>query len=218
MRSLLVAVVAATLLSAPALAQTLTGAPRRNAPPTEAMRKMQLLAQCAAREHPDTSARLLATVRGSRAENGAAHDLVDKSWRACRTTPQDRLRFDVTLLRGGISEARYFERFARDRPPASAPEVPHDPARFEKPALAVLSLFGGCVAAARPADVHALLLTEAGSPAELAALKSIEPTLGTCLYKGMAADFSRSQLRANLAEALYRQATAALGPSDTNAP
>lgn len=208
MRRVLAVALAMTLLAAPAWAQSPSEGIRRNAPPTEAMRKLQLVAQCTARTYPEESARLLDAVRGSKAERAQVITLINKSWPRCRTAPQDVMRFDVAPLRGGISEVKYFERFGRERPPGAAPELPHDPARFEKPAVAVLSLFSGCVVAARPADVHALLLTEAGSPAELAALRTIQPAFGACLFEGLSADFSRSQLRANFAEALYRQAQA----------
>ncbi|MDO9489870.1 MAG: hypothetical protein Q7J32_15965 [Sphingomonadaceae bacterium] len=202
------AVLAMTLLPPMASAQSTEAGTRRNASPTEAMRKMQLVAHCTARTYPEESARLLDAVRGSQAERAQFLTLINKSWPRCRIGSRDVMRFDVAPVRGGISEVRYFERFGRDRPPRAAPELPHDPARFEKPALAVLSLFSGCVVAARPADVHALLLTEAGSPAELAAIRSIQPAFGACLFEGMSADFSRSQLRANFGEALYRQAQA----------
>jgi hypothetical protein len=54
-----------------------------------------------------------------------------------------------------------------------------------------------------------LLQSEPSTPAEIAALRALRPTLDGCLFKGQMADFSAVAIRALLAEALYQRQLAA---------
>lgn len=68
--------------------------------------------------------------------------------------------------------------------------------------------FGECVARANPGAVPALVRTEPGSDAEVAALKAFGPQLPACLPKGVTIELDRSSLRNSLAVAYYRLGTA----------
>ncbi len=210
MRFLWTVAIIAALAAPPALATGSAAGARRNFSPAEAMRKMGVVTRCAAETYPEEAARLLMTPRGSDLEGQRSYNLVSKSWMRCSETHLDAMSFDITLLRGGLAEALYLAREGAGHVPDAAPEAAHDPSQFRRPGFAVLSLFGGCVAAARPAQVHALLLTQAGSEAEMAALDALRPALAPCLLEGVSADFSRAQLRAYFAEAMYRQTASAL--------
>jgi|GEM_PF-5704936 len=174
----------------------------RNTPAAEAARAMRDFARCAARLHTGDALALLATPRGSKAEHTASKHLAAIS-EGCLSGRTAAIRFDLMLLRGGVAEALYLERFGKSGAPATLAEPRLDPAMFEDKAYAVLADFANCAAAAQPASVHAFLLSEPGTPDEKGAVAALAPTLSPCLPAGLDADFSPSQLRAYLAEALH---------------
>lgn len=174
----------------------------KNLPPADAARVMRDFAHCAAKLHTGDALALLSTKRGSAAEQTAARRLGSIS-DGCLSRHNASVRFDRMLLRGGVAEALYLRRFAKSGPPATMAHPRVDPAMFETKAFAVLADFANCVAVAQPGSVHALLLSEPGSPDEEGAITALTPALSPCLPAGLDADFSPSQLRAYLAEALY---------------
>ncbi|MBC7985057.1 MAG: hypothetical protein H7X93_00065, partial [Sphingomonadaceae bacterium] len=80
-------------------------------------------------------------------------------------------------------------------------------------ALELTRVFGDCVVAAWAPGVDHLIRQPAGSPAELAALIALQPTLGSCLYQNQTIPFTRETLRAPLADALYRKSEGITAPT-----
>lgn len=76
-----------------------------------------------------------------------------------------------------------------------------------------LAQFGDCVARADTAHARELLINLPDSKGETAAMHGLMPRLGACIPKGQKISFSRSVLRAAIAEGLYRLARAADGSS-----
>jgi hypothetical protein len=62
-----------------------------------------------------------------------------------------------------------------------------------------------CVAETNPAGIVAVLRTGHGSPEEVAAIRTISPSLGTCLGVGAKLTANRTAIRSALAEALYHR-------------
>ncbi|MES2443681.1 MAG: hypothetical protein V4574_12690 [Pseudomonadota bacterium] len=70
-----------------------------------------------------------------------------------------------------------------------------------------------CVAAINPAGIEALIATQPESRDELAAVRAVTPSLGTCLVANVRLTANRQSLRAALAEALYHRAMAPKAPA-----
>ncbi|HYI39367.1 MAG TPA: hypothetical protein VE053_03510 [Allosphingosinicella sp.] len=74
-----------------------------------------------------------------------------------------------------------------------------------------LAQFGDCVARADAESARSLLTNLPDSKGESAAVQGLMPRLGACIPKGRKISFSRSVLRASVAEGLYRLTRAADG-------
>jgi hypothetical protein len=70
-----------------------------------------------------------------------------------------------------------------------------------------------CVAETNPSSIMQLLETEHGSTEETAAVRTISPSLGTCLGAGAKLTANRTAIRSALAEALYHRSYDAPPPS-----
>jgi hypothetical protein len=68
---------------------------------------------------------------------------------------------------------------------------------------------GSCMIDAEPAAVHALLLAEAGSSAEIMAFQQITPRIAGCVPEGVTVELSRAILVGILAEVAQRRAVPA---------
>ena len=97
----------------------------------------------------------------------------------------------------------------KDGDPLPSERIAEQQKRFDEKASDVaLAKVGECVARADGAATRAALLTPIDTAAELAALRSLAPTLSNCLPKGQTIGFDRMSLRGSLAVAFYRLASA----------
>ena len=69
-------------------------------------------------------------------------------------------------------------------------------------------VFGECVARTDPASTHKMLLSDAGSPQESAAIDALQPTLEHCVVQGVQFKIDVMELRKSLALNYYRLAQA----------
>lgn len=72
---------------------------------------------------------------------------------------------------------------------------------------AAVEEMGVCMAATNPDGIKAVLATHPESSEELAALRSLSPSMGPCLIANAKLTANRQSLRAALAEALYHRIT-----------
>lgn len=128
----------------------------------------------------------------------------------------DRMRMTSILMRGGIAEARYRHVYADGAIPAvdGAAAPPPEGASFEwvgfnqespNPAL---FRFAYCLAERETGAVHAVLVSEFGSPAERAAFQALSRRFGACLAPGERLRANSLTLRPWLGEAQYQLARA----------
>jgi hypothetical protein len=125
----------------------------------------------------------------------------------------EQIRMTSILMRGGIAEARYRHDYARSAaiPPASGEIAPApEGASFEwvgfnrdSPAPALFG-FTRCLAAGETGAVHAVLMTDYGSPQERAAFQALSRRFGACLSPGQRLRANSLTLRPWLAEAQYQ--------------
>lgn len=102
---------------------------------------------------------------------------------------------------------RFTDRTGSDLPPerVAAQQRKYD----EKLGEVARAKMAECVTRAAGAPVRALLTTPIATPAELAALQAVAPSLAGCLPAGQTIGFDRMTLRGALAVAYYRLASAA---------
>jgi len=183
---------------------------------------MALMARCIADRRPELVRRWLALLPGTREELALLrHDAPDFSFcLADRDLIMEgrSLRFQPRAARRPVALA-VVER-TLSQAPNEAPLPPDSDPWFVAP-LAALSAqtrvdrgslavqdFGHCVALREWADTRALFATEAGSPAESAAVRRLTPVLGPCLTEGANIRITHRNLRLILAEPFYHLMTA----------
>ena len=132
------------------------------------------------------------------------------------------LRMPPELLRGALFRAKVLEEFV-DEPLAFSAE-PFDLSQIitdledkDQIRFLILQDFGSCVVRSNPDHASAFVVEIAGSKKEQEALDRLVPALGPCLPEGRELAFSKSMLSAQLAEALYRELSAAKTAEDTDA-
>jgi hypothetical protein len=114
--------------------------------------------------------------------------------------------FDNATQRGMIAEAFVKKRggiagMATNPPQTLYPRQWH--AITTRPAA--VDEMATCVAETNPAGIMQLLETGHGSPEEAKAIRTISPSLGTCLGAGAKLTANRTAIRSALAEALYHR-------------
>lgn len=132
----------------------------------------------------------------------------------------DGLAVDIppVALRGSLFEALYKHDFAGAAPDLRGAAKVDYLAGYAVPmtdaaATAVaLAHVGDCVVRADPAAARQLLSMAPDTPPEQAAIGVVAARLPACLDKGQTIPFSRSTIRALVAEALYRLTAAAVAP------
>lgn len=135
---------------------------------------------------------------------------------SCLRPPITDFRIYDFLLRGAVAELMFKQDFNVDGSIRNAKvgrvfEMPSEAQiqavtarspRFRTELQMVMTM--ECAARATPAAAHAVLATQVRSAAERTALKTMLPTIETCVAQGQQAAFDQSVLRAYLAEATYR--------------
>lgn len=169
-------------------------------PPNEPrdIRVLHDFSRCAARRWGNRARAILAMDHRTEDYRVRIHRFAREQWPCA---PRGELRFGQMLFAGGMAETLLRERL-RSRSlavsmapdPARSPVLPRD--RTEQMSL--------CTVRAVPAQVAALLETEAASAAENAALSALVPEVSRCLARGDSVAVNRVSLRALLALAAYR--------------
>jgi hypothetical protein len=115
--------------------------------------------------------------------------------------PGGELKYNPALFASGMAETLLATGF---RAGDLAAHVALDPARPPIAAHDENEVMSLCTVRAAPAEVAALLRTEAASPEEAAAFRAIVPSVTSCLRAGANLSLNRPNLRSILALAAYR--------------
>lgn len=168
-------------------------------------------AACTIRRGRGSAERYLATPVGAPGWERLQHlVLVDE----CLGTGELRLPFEV--IRGALFEQLYLTDYKADPVADLTAVAPIDYAAGYSSPVSVqvgnaiaLGQFGDCVARADSAGARNLLTSLPDSSGETAAVHRLMPRLGACIPAGRKITFSKSVLRAAVAEGLYRLTRAA---------
>jgi hypothetical protein len=122
------------------------------------------------------------------------------------------------LMRGAIFRGLYLRDFAKEQPALGVQPIDYGPVSGPSSVMTTASFmafmsFADCVVRADPAGTRSLTMSIPGSAAETAAIRQVSPKLGDCLVAGANVSFNRATLTALISEALYRQAKAAVQPT-----
>lgn len=163
-----------------------------------ALQQVRILANCAAAQSPAKAAAVLAMDFRSPAYKKAMTNFATAHKRCL---PSGKLKFAGVLLAGPLAEALMKRDRATlaDRLVASRAVAIEPRSDTERVAL--------CVVDREPAQVAAILGTEAESRAEVEALNPIGESLQICVAPAKEMVFNRPQLRSLLALAAYRKLT-----------
>jgi len=117
------------------------------------------------------------------------------------------LQFSPEIVRGVLYKALYDRDFA-NAASALAPSSPNYAAEAQgqpdSQEYVATRSFADCVARKSPAAARALVMADAESSAELAAVHDLQMDLDPCMTAGKVAPLNRARLAGLLAEALYR--------------
>ena len=183
----------------------------RQAPIEAAQTDVLRAAACLVGRDADAGAPLLRAAPFSRDERQQATRGLRQAERCLRL--REPLATTVLIFRGAVAEALYEAQFAQ-------PPAPRDPTAavlpfFQPAAAATLDNAGGmtptyalaeCTVARHSDLVRALLAADPDSAAESAALRALNPVWGACVPPNTTLDINRREIRAILAESLYRWA------------
>jgi len=164
----------------------------------EDIRILARFSRCVADRQASRARPILAMDYRSRDYRSALRRLAESNW-GC--APLGTLRFSGVLFAGGLAEALLN---ASIGPDALAAHVAIDPARAPIAARDENELMSLCTVRAAPAEISALLQTEAASPQEAAALRALIPHVTSCLAAGQRLSLNRPFLRSVLVLAAYR--------------
>jgi hypothetical protein len=183
----------------------------RQAPAEAARADVLRAAACLIGRNAEAGAPLLRAAPFSRDEREQATRGLRQAERCLRL--RDSLATTVLIFRGAIAEALYEAQFPQ-------PPAPRDPAAaalpfFQPAAASTLDNAAGLTATYALADctvaqhselVRALLAADPDSDAESAALRALNPVWGACVPPNTSLAINRREIRAILAESLYRWA------------
>ena len=179
--------------------------------PAEADRKARAMVSCGLAKHA-VSAQSLLDAADKRTADKATRALLSEE--NCNMLGEARAMSDTTqftyptdVLRGMIAEQMVSNRLEQAR---VLPRLPIE-RTYSRPWFAmtgreaVVDAMAVCLSENDPANVVGLLRTQAYSPAEMAAVQALGPTLGQCLQVGYKLRANRQTLRAAVAEGLYHR-------------
>jgi hypothetical protein len=116
-------------------------------------------------------------------------------------------RFDTATARGMIAEALLKKNQRLNGHPVMALQRTYPRGWYVRTTRPqAIDEMAACVAETNPDGIAALLLTNHGSPEEIAATRALSPSLGACLVAGAKLSANRLALRSAFAEALYHRA------------
>jgi len=182
----------------------------------DAVRTMQRFSACVVgRTSPAKLEAYLRLPPGSSASNRAMDKISTDVCAPNRPAGGYELRFQANVMRAALYDSLYRMRYRTGPADISRVSKLDFVSEFdasEEP-LSSASLYfrsiGDCVARAKPALAHDLLMTRQGSKEEDAAIKAIVPSVAPCVPQGSTLRFSAPVLRGDIAEALYKLSVAA---------
>jgi hypothetical protein len=188
----------------PARALRLEGEPST----PEDLRLLQRFSHCVAQRHPAQAAALLAADYRERSYTAGMRRLAQGN---AGCVPLGRAKFSGILFAGGMAETLLQRQNLLADLAARIVVNPARPlqAREESEVMSI------CTVRAAPAQVVAMLNSDAASAEEGAAFRAVMPNVGECLAAGVNLRLNRPALRAMLALAAYRlvQNNAAAAPA-----
>ena len=120
-----------------------------------------------------------------------------------------QLRYNGPAFRGSLYKALVRKQFGRKEVfPAPAPAASSQTTPEVLGETGILK-FASCVIHKDPANARIAILSTAGSPNEIDAMAALANVYGLCLYEDNTLRFSKGRLIGLLAEAYYRDASAA---------
>ena len=209
----LLAASVALSMTVPAMAQTKAAAPTApTAPVDPAAERAKTLgaihetARCLAGNKAAAVRGLFATKPQSEQEVAAFEKIFEKEEQRC-VRGGSSMVIDRPLMRGALAEAMYRSGAARGLTvrPIQASTYTSLVKQGAMPApKTYMAAFTDCVAAARPAEVHALVTTtNIDSREEKAAMRGIVDTFSACLPSGQQVKLDPLTVRVALAESIY---------------
>lgn len=169
-----------------------------------AVEAMVNFGQCVARFTPQGARRVLAMDYRTEAYATAMRKLARGHGRCA---PRSEIRFNGVLFAGAMAEAL----LETEGTPASLPSrLAPNPARSPIAARSPVETMALCTVLAAPTATAGLFATTPASAEEAAAMQALEPTLAACLANGRKLELNRPGLRAVLALAAWRIASAPL--------
>jgi len=197
----------------PAMAQSNAAAPSMpTAPADKAAERAKTLgairdtARCLAGNKAEAVRGLFATTPQSEAEVAAFEKIFEKEEQRC-VRGGSSMVIDRPLMRGALAEAMYRDGAARG--PLVRPIQASSYTSLVKQGVmpapkTYMAAFSDCVAAARPAEVHALITTtNIDSREEKAAMRGIVDTFSACLPSGQQVKLDPLTVRVALAESIF---------------
>lgn len=201
MRRLAVSLAAALSLSAPVVAEPVTGHSSEDV----AVQAMHFYAACIVNQTPQGAREALGL-------DSAAPEYHKKLMRLAeghkdKCVGGNNMRFTDVLLAGAMAE-RLIQLY--DAPPRFVPMIASSKPIVAHDAMEVMAI---CVTRSEPDKVWSLLATDPASAAEIAALNAMSPTIVGCIKNGQKIALNKPGLRAALAISAYR-----LGHEETSGP
>ena len=188
------------MLSTFVLGALLAGAAPGSKSDAEGVQRVQQVGRCVARSEPQMVHELILTDHRSR-EYKKRVSAISRKQSECIREAGGNWRSSGLLYVGALAEGALHERRVLDDLAAkTAYDASRPPIETESPG----DLMGYCIVRKDPAQVVALLKTDAASDAELAALKAMAPSLSGCVPANSKSDFTREALRALIALNAYR--------------
>ncbi|HEX6376052.1 MAG TPA: hypothetical protein VFZ91_10070 [Allosphingosinicella sp.] len=169
-----------------------------------AVRSLYRLAVCAKIQKRETAEALLATAPGSAREAELVQAVMPSGLTKCPIRTNRLTISGRMLVRGAIAEALYNGDDIKPRTASALPlaEV-FQPSRYGSE-LVVAKWVARCAVRREPRIAHEVVKWNPGGIGEGRALRSLKPTFTTCLPAGERLQVSRLQIRALIAEELYR--------------
>jgi hypothetical protein len=169
----------------------------------QSVQSIYKLAACARVQRREAAEAVLDSVPGSAEERSRMAVAVPAGFKGCPIRVRRLKIRNFVLMRGALAEALY--NGDRVRPRAAAlPAAEAGPPSGNGSALAVARRVARCAVSRNPGLAHEVVKYNFGSIGEGRALRSLKPAFTACLPPGERLVISRLNIRALLAEELYR--------------
>lgn len=160
------------------------------------------LAACARVLRRDTAEAVLETVPGSREEHGLLKAAVPPGWGGCPIKYRKLRIRSVVLMRGALAEALY--NGGNSKPRAAALPLAEAGPIAGATSLAIARWVARCAVSRNPGLAHEVVKWNPGGIGEGRALRMLKSTFIDCLPEDQRLQVSRVNMRALIADELYR--------------